>query len=397
MGQAAKKIGNGSKVNALGGFYPDKVEGKVMRAFVKEQKIKLAGVDADTTDEQLALSLTMHFRESLAEDDMCKCERCGGEGPDDLEACPFCGLESATDDEEADEADEADDEEADAPEPEPSASNVVDVSTAKAKKAAAAKKDPAHKATSTALAKAEPTTMATKATEKDLDDAVEEVVQLKTNAAESYWELGKKVREINKRGLWKLRKTEDGKVRYSSFEAFCHHELHMTSGNAYQLMAAAGEFTKDDIQAMGHSKAALILKAAPEDRKALAEAAKKGASARTIREGVNKSKKERGYEGATEAAKRGSKGAVKTSAASAVKQDKITIAKIEGTHVVKLYAKPASMKNLDLDACKRAKGIKDVPFGRMELANGVVMYVSIQVGRDGFLQAKMDTRRESTV
>jgi hypothetical protein len=390
MGQAAKKLA--AKKNMIGDFWVEKIDADVILAFAKEHKIKL-DADKDSTPEQLAVALTMHFRDTVKDPDaFAKCENCGGEAHEDFEICPFCGLEGveASDDEEEEPATEIE---------------AVEVEAPKGKKTKKSKKGDytmgaavkINTGSNKALTKAEKSGLAI--SEADLDTAVKHVIQLKSDASVSYWELGGAILEINEKGLWKLRLGENGKARYSGFDAFCHHELNMSVTNAFNMMACARDYTREDVAAMGKSKAVLILKAAPEDRKELQEKAKKGASFRDVEKGVKESKKKRSYTGATPAAKRGSKGgharAEKHEKNREVAQDKITIAKIEGIKTVKLYARPASLKNLDLDACKRAKTIKDQPFGRLELVNGVAMFISIVVGKDGSLAAKIDTRRES--
>lgn len=392
MGNAAKKV------NAIGGYYPDKVDLKVIRGFAKANKID---IEKDATADQAALALTMHFREGSKEDDLCKCEVCGGESPDSLDRCPFCGLESTSDDAEVVEAPPEstestalpDDEEDDEEEAKPVAKKTT--KAAKADKKAAK----AEEAKETALVKKTAAHVQLVATEKDLNSAVHNIETYKSDATRYYWRWCNEILDINQRGLWKLRQGEDGEVRYTNFEAFCYHELGMSGQTAYNMMAVAREYAEEDLEALGKSKAVLLLKAAPEDRKALAEKAKQGASASELRKEVKKSKKARGYEGATERAKRGAKGAKgkikRDEERGAAQHDKITIAKIEGVKTIKAYARPATLKNLDLDACKRAKGLKDLPFGRLELVNGVVMYISAVIGKDGFISFKIDTRRES--
>lgn len=439
--QEKKTTGGGTgRRNALGDFVVAKVDSKVMRDFIRGFGIKLE-IDDKSNAEQIALALTLHFRDVEKDKDaFCKCEVCFGEAPDSynavlLDACPFCGLESADSDEakadtaeasedddpgvegeddnedddneiedDDDDEEDADDDGDDDDEEEPEVTAAPVVSTKSAAK-------PAKETTMTTTANhtnGKSTALATtkgagaksakalsKYTAGDLDKAVAEVIELKTNAAQNVYDLGRKILEINERNLWKLRLDENGKARYSGFDAFVHHELKMSSTHAFNMIAWARQYTADDIAKMGHTKAAIIMKAPPEDRKALAEKAKSGASKRTIEKEVAKAKKKRNYEGATRQAKAGAKGAKKRS--ESVAQDKITVAKIEGLKTVKLYAKPASLKNLDLDKCKRAKSLTDEPFGRLELVNGVSMYISITKGKDGALIAKVNTQRESPV
>lgn len=408
---AGKSKSNGKapgRLNTLGRFYVDKVNEKVMREAVKAFLANEVMLDADSTAEQIAVTLTLHFREKIAAEDMCKCEVCGGEAPAEyggipLPACPFCGEESAPMDDEEVAVNGA---EVTSPETVLGA-DAEDTKTTKKKAAKETAMATSKKAAAKTTAKEKPSTGMVKAmsvglvSNKELDARVEEIIALKSAAATSYWELGRRILEIYEKSLWKLRLNEEGKARYSSFDAFSHHELKMSPTNALGMISWAKQYSAEDIAQMGHTKAALIMKAPPQDRAALTEEAKKGASKKTIATKVAAAKKQRGYEGATAQAKAGGKGAKaraeKLASKKDVAQDKITIAKIEGLRTLPLYAKPASLKNLNLKDCKRAKTLEALPFGRLELINGVAMYISIVKGKDGFLSAKVDTRRESTI
>lgn len=436
----ANGAGHAGRVNAIGGFYVGKVDEKVMRTFIKSVGAKVE-IDGSSTTEQIAVALTLHFREVTKDpDDFAKCDECGGEAPDAynavmLENCPFCGIESdpvdaadAGDDDSSVDVvetagasssneDDGDGEDGGADAGDSKDEPEVDAKPAASKKKAKAER-PAKESTamtttahvngkangkSTALAttpKAGKGALA-KFTDRDLDKAVEEVIRLKTVGAQNYYELGQKILEINEKNLWKLRVDEDNKARYSGFDAFVHHELKMSSTNAFNMIAWARQYSEKDVAQMGRTNAALIMKAPPEDRKALTELAKAGASRRTIEKKVTEAKKKRNYEGGSARAKAGAKGAKaraeKIAKTKTVAQDKITIAKIEGLKKIKLYAKPASLKNLDFTQLKRAKALGDEPFGKLELANGVVMYVHIVKEKDGTLSAKFNTQRESPV
>lgn len=403
-----------TRKNALGNFYPDLVNLRVMRAFTKKNGIKL---EADETDaEQYALALTLHFREEEKDPDkFAQCETCHGESPDTCEACPFCGNTAPPVDE-------------DAGDPTPQSAPVVktakteetstseETTMAKTKSGKGDKKKTTSEKSEKKLAAGEKpstalaTTGSAAMSVKLLDEAVDRVIALKVAGAESFWKLGREILAINQDGLWKQRLDEKGKQRYASFEAFCTHELNISGTYAFQIMNVAREFTMEQIATMGRAKSILVWKAAPEDRKEIAEKAAAGATKREIAKEVQKSREKHKINERSERAKSGAKGAKKKAANKAAKEEKaapekITIAKIEGLNTVKLYAKPATLKNLNLDDCKRAEANKAVqeaierikPFGRFELANGVAMYLSVFVDKTGALAVKVNTQRESPV
>lgn len=239
---------------------------------------------------------------------------------------------------------------------------------------------------------------------RELDKAVKEVRTLISeyndstlDAAETYWNMGKKLAEINAGALWKLRTGDDGKGLYKSFDTFVVKELGMSAQQAYAAIDVAKEYDSPKVlREIGPTKAANILKAAPVDRPALVEAAKGGATVREINQKVQESRKKHGSPKAHKPqAKAGAKGAAKTNAAASTRTEKVSVALFEGTKTVKLYAKPESLRNVDFSKLKRAKALGDVPFGRVEMANGLVQTIAIiKDQKTGELIAKIDTRRE---
>jgi hypothetical protein len=395
----AKKAAKAGRKNAIGGFITDKLDGRIMRDFVRGHGIE--GIDVDVTDEQLGVALAQHFRAEVAEEDLVRCESCEGVSSADFEACPFCG--------DVDEVEGSDD----VPSDEPNASALNDAEEPAA--IVVVEEPPAKKVTSK---KAKETTMEThvngsNGTKKkgglalvqtgesalsmhDLDKAVGEVQKLRTAGVVAYWELGRKIVEINERGLWKLRVDDKGKAKFKSFEAFAHHELNMTATHAYNAMECArGYENAEAIREIGStSKAVLLLKAAPEDREEIKDAIKAGASKKQVGAKVAESRKKHGSpKKDKQQAKAGAKSAA-TKAATTKREEKVTVASFEGTKTIKLYKRPATMKNLDLSTLDFAKKLGDQPFGRLELGNGVVQYFAVVQKEDGTLAMKIETRRE---
>lgn len=255
---------------------------------------------------------------------------------------------------------------------------------------------------STALARASRTEVVTA---KDLDKAVSEVARLSKeisesifDAAESHYQLGKKLLEMNEGQLWKMRVDPDTKKpAYKSWDQFVTRELNMSPQQSYAAIdIARGYDSSDTLRAIGQTKAWRILQAAPQDRAALIEEAKQGATVRQINTKVQKSRKKHGSPKKDKVqAKAGAKSAANAkSAAAATRPEKVSVTSFEGTKTVKLYAKPESMRNVDLSACKRAKSIADKPFGRIELANGLVQTLYLSKDAAGELVVKIETKRD---
>lgn len=409
MGSAAKKTSTGKK-NIIGDFFVDKVDGDVMRKYLAEAKIPEDRVDPSCeTDEQLAAALTLYFREEieagkLTEDDLAKCEdRCGGEGPADVSACVFCGLESDPDPVSKD---------VDVTSTEALAAQ-VEAEEPKTPKKSKTKTPPEEKPEATTNKKAKDTDM-TKSTalattnkkskdlatteahytDKDLDKAVERVIQCKKVAAVGLWALGEELKKINESKLWKLR-TVKGKAAYTSFDQFCDTEAKISHTYAYQLIEIAKAFTEQDVSKFGTSKLTLMLKVAPEDLPAVREKAATSTKRELAKE-VEKVVTARGH-GAKRSEKHaaaGKKGAKAKIAKAPKLDDKITIATIMGTKRIKLFAKPDSIRNIDWKSLKRAKTPAALPFGKWEMTNEVTLLISIVQTEDG-LEAIVNVRRDT--
>lgn len=454
-----KAVKSGRK-NMVGGFLVDKVDDDVMRRYISEHELE---VDTDVTAEQLAVALYSHFKETVEENDLVRCDNCEGVSGATETMCPFCGdtgdvedeevsasgeeaeeetaeeteeeapkqeeavkkkaeeteeeeTEETEETEEAEEAEETEEETttdteeaSEEEEPEVQAAQVVrrrgrppGVKNKKAAVAAPVEKKKMSTAQvngvssvkkSVELVKTKSSSLSARA----LDHAVADVKRLKGSSAESYWELANKILEINTKQLWKLRLDDNGKSRYRSFDAFVHAELNMSPQHAYSAMdIAKGYETAEEIREIGATKALLLLKVAPEDRKKLTAKAKAGATARELKQDVKKSRAEKGSpKGDSPKAKAGAKGAATKAKVNEVKSEKITIASIEGSKTIKLYKKPESLRALDFSTLTRAQNIKDQPFGRYEMANGVVQYFSV-INKEGVWCLKIETRREVT-
>lgn len=397
--------GKAGRKNAIGNFFVDRVNPKVMREFAKANGVEL---DADASPEQAAVALSVHLRGATSRGDMIQCERCHGEAPESLPACPFCGLVGETIEDAV--SDDGGEEEAAAP---PSADDVgtdsdedrAEVAEETAEeapvlvkaKAPKAKKAREPKPATTAMVRAKKNGAAVQAdhpaTVADLDRSIARVVELKTAQWSNFLELGAELSRINKAELWKLRKGDDGKQRYASWDAFITIELKFTPNWSYKIMSAAEAFSQDDLALLGRSRAIFIAKAAPEDRAELKrQVLDKELSKRETEKLVREKIQETGRRGGDE---QKSKAGKASAATRAERQDKVTIASIEGRKTVKLYAKPPSLRGVKLSDCKRAKTINDEPIGMLELAGDVVMLISVVKKEGQGLALVVDTRRVS--
>lgn len=443
-----KSSGKGRK-NSVGEFYVNKIDLDVMKKYVKDNNLEgvHAEIDEETTPEQLAMMLSMHVLTNVEKKSQVKCENCNGVSSKTDESCPYCGddgeveeetkakgatsdeeeddeedseEESSTDDddeeeeeekpkakkkavkeekeeeddedeeetEDSDDEEEEDDEEEDDEEEKVAAKGKGEKVTTQEQTNGTTKKKKVD-----ALAKSESNKLAA----KDLDKSVAKVLELKSDAAENYWAMGKELLEINARQLWKLRLTEEGKSVYRGFDAFVVHELKMTPQHAYSAIDVAKNYeTSDEVRELGHTKAALILKAAPEDREKLKAKAKKGATAKELKKDVKESRETKGAPKAdSPKAKAGDKGSKAKAKINEARSEKISIAAIEGSKTIKLFKKPESMKGIDWTDLERAKKVSEKPFGKYELAGGVTQYFSVIMKEDEGLVLKIETRRET--
>lgn len=431
-----KKKSSGRK-NGVGGFLVDMLNREAMDAYVVKHDLAetLGGVDDDMSTEQLGVALALHFKTNVPTRDQVKCDECHSISSKTEPTCPLCGdngevataastiveAEVVSDDEEDEDADDSDgdgatdadtdDDEDDAEDGEDDeeeedtaaqAAPVVKKTTAKKKGSdkmstqevtnGVSKKSSKAAKTSTALEKS---TVGTAVSTTALDKAVAEVIEIKSRGAHNYWELGHKLMEINKGNLWKLRvNPETGKNKYNGFDAFCHHELNMSSNHAYNAIDVAKKYkTPEEVRALGVTKAALLLKAAPEDRKKLTAKAKAGATKRELEKDVAASRAKNGGGKKSQQAKAGAKGGAKKGANAAARSEKISIQSIEGVKTIKLHKKPDTLKGVVFSELPRAAKIGDQPIGRFEMGNGVVQYFAVRPSDEGWV-LRVETRRE---
>jgi hypothetical protein len=370
-----------SRANAITGIITGVLVPQLMFDAIKAQDLDVP--HADTTPEQLSMVLFTHFS-TLPKETLTRCTNCHGISDENLDACPYCGGLDGN---------PLVDPESDKKEAQTMTTEVH--------------QEPAHATTNgQALTKVKGGKVAKSTrSESELNDSVAKIHRLKSEGAAALWAVGVEIAHVYKEQLWKLRvNTDDAKKerpRWSSFEAFCKEEIGMTPQNARSLMDVANHYKETDVRKFGTTKLGLILTAPPEDRAALEKKAAKGASKRELAKEVQKAKKNKGYVRAERSGKTQTK-AARAAAANTKKAapDKtITIAKIVGSEIVKLYEKPASMKGVDAESIKklaRAKKIGDGAIGMRELANDVIEFFNVFQTPGGELAVKVVTERDKS-
>jgi len=330
------------------------VDPKQVKKVLKQEGLT---VPKEAKVEDLVAILATHYATKYTKDQLAQCDTCNGQSPETLDECPYCGTDF---DDELDES-----------------------------KPVAAAPTNGH-----ALAKA-PSSDLTPAssvlTERELNEGVKKILELKGQVAVSHWHLGRAITILFTAQLWKLRQ-RDGKQAYKSWDAFAANELHMTPTNAYQLMDVAKEYSEEQVRAWGYRKLALVLTAPKEEQPALLGKVAEGATKREIAEEVKKAKAKSGHTRASRNAE--GRGGPRASGGRKA-EEKVTVATILGNTKVKLYKKPLK-KKWDPAELVPAKRLADEPFGEEELPNGVVQRFFIVESSTGHLELKVQRfRREA--
>lgn len=210
----------------------------VMSAGVLDAALKKLGLAAPSqkTIPARASVLKKHFAELEKGKDgkpgveLLKCSNCKGESTEDLDVCPYCG----------------DSETNTGTEIVTTAEPVVEVATQSGGYVQV------HAA--------------------DLDTALNNIRTYKKNAERCLWELATEIKRVHDEELWKAR-IIDGKPEHKTWKVFCAKELGMSFTNAYSLMAVAEKFTREQMEALGYTKLAILVSVPDEKRAPLLAAA----------------------------------------------------------------------------------------------------------------------------
>lgn len=103
---------------------------------------------------------------------------------------------------------------------------------------------------------------------EDLDAALGNIRTFKKNVERCIWELATEIKRVHDEELWKAR-IIDGKPEHKTWKVFCAKELGMTHTHAYNLIDIATKFTREQVEAFGHTKLAILVSLPEEKRNKL--------------------------------------------------------------------------------------------------------------------------------
>lgn len=386
---AVAKVNDDVKVD---GVNVSKVKAKLVNDALEQQ-----GIEHDKMSITEKVQALQAFGKKLPRAQQGSCTECDGISSIELAACPFCGEEF-----DVETGEEATVKSA----PPASVTKISDAAPSKSPKAAAKPKvvtaakvmkpSTPPPAALTSAKKADAAPLA-KFTEKDLDAATEELLEVTQRAKHNYWEMGKKLYDlVYSPQLWKLRR-KAGKQLYTSFNQYVADELHVSHTTAFAMMDVSKAFTEQQVKKIGGSKLSLVLKAPETERGSLLLEAEKGASKREIQEKVDVSRTKHGLKKGDKR-ETGRKKMPKGNAAKTAKKrwdGRMTVAMAEATVKLDLFVKPTKpLKEGEVfeKVAKRARSLKETPMAIERLSNGVERIYSVWMTSKG-LRLQIDTRR----
>lgn len=318
---------------------------------------------------QEARDLAEHFQRKSK--DLMECEDCGAGSPAEYDHCPFCGSV---------------DEDKDSVHPPPLNGNGVAVPSV----LSGARAKPGQ--TSNALAR----------TEADLDARLANIQRIRERGSREMYALGLELKAIYDEELWAQRNGENGKPKYKTFQQFTDAEVNLHQRTVWNLMRMTTDFTEAQLAKHGTRILRGLLAAPKEERASLLEKVDAGElrGARNVEREVREIRERKGVE-VVEGDSKGAKGkgrgkgaakaqAAASAAAKAKRAETVTVSLPSGKLQLDAFARPLKKS----DPPKRAKRLADKPFGRHELPNGVVLYVSVVAAVTGELRFVVEARRE---
>ncbi len=240
---------------------------------LKELKIEAANVTTVPAKVQLLVRYFKAQKATLAD-----CTVCSGSSDENYRRCPYCGDAELIDAEDA----------ASGAAVAAVATNIIQNATStpakpkREKKATLAVVPPVDALVPPELGNPELQEPDPQYTVKDLDKAVAKVQQHGAKAAKEVWAYGQQILDIFSRALWRLRKGEDGQPVYGSFNVFCKGELGISHTKAYVAMGLAKTYDAETVAQFGASKLSLTLNQPEDERRAMLESIKGGASKRDV-------------------------------------------------------------------------------------------------------------------
>lgn len=372
-------IGMAADKEAVRAFDWQVVDPSVVDNYLLHYKLAGAG-----TIEEKVKRLAEATKKVTPPDNLAQCDRCGGWSDVTLDRCPYCG-----DGETIHEVALASSEES------------MLVKTEKNKKTKAGSK-PNGIANSNGASNGTAMKLASRAevlegkfeSESDLDAAVDLVIRLKNKAAANYWDIGKALFDIYEHQLHTQRMNDDGAPRYKHWNQFVASEIGITPSYSYKLMDLAKAALREDVEMLGTTKMALMLRLPDGVRHDMLEKAKKGMPRSKIVEEVR-----RHAGGARDTGRKGFRGGKPNTAGSKPRPPRdapagaITVAMVTARHKIPLFART---KGKDEKPTKRAMRLSDEPRGVWQLSNGVEVGITITTDAKGQLIAVVDCHRTAT-
>lgn len=240
------------------------------------------------------------------------------------------------------------------------------------------------------------------ATVADLDTAVNEVHDLKSRGAALAWQLGKKIKDIADKQLWKLRTQRDatGKEvpRHKTVDQFFEAELGIGRHHAYKLMDVSGAYSEREVMQQGSTKLSLLLSLPDTERAPLNEQVAAGQplpSVRQLKKGVQE--KKAGHVTPTRGGKPDRLVKARKAKADKPSTTRITTVALDGVQKVKLFKTEATdgkLGKLDFNELAASKRVGDRPVGKLELSNHATMYFRLVQSAAGELVLKVWASRD---
>ena len=235
-------------------------------------ELGIAAVNVTTVPAKVQL-LVRYFKAQKAT--LADCTVCGGASDENYRRCPYCGDAELIDPEDA----------ASGAAVAAAATNLIQNGAPPAGKAKREKKGavpPVDALVPAELGDPEMQEPDPQYTVKDLDKAVKKAQQHGGKAAMEVWAYGQQLLDIFAKALWRLRKDDTGSAAYASFNTFCKGELNISHSQAYVAMGLAKTYDAETVAQFGPAKLRMTLNQPEDERKAMLESIKGGASKRDI-------------------------------------------------------------------------------------------------------------------
>lgn len=237
---------------------------------------------------RLRAHLDFEVLPKIDSDDRIKCMKCGEVGTEDTEACAFCGDAGSEDDEVVDPDDEdeptseaaVEPEKAPEPAAEPEPAAPAPAAKGKAKGKGVLSLVPTPKTETEANKPAESVSVddALAAKSAELDAVVERIKSFAKSAVANAYDIGIEIKRVHDGELWKAH-------GHDTFKAWLDAEIPMSRSSAYRLLEIVKSYDRETYAQVGVKKLALIANSEdPDARSEALDAAKAGATTRTVRD-----------------------------------------------------------------------------------------------------------------